>query len=60
MSNGTIPPQNLTPEERKRYERLQRTRRNFRGRVNLATMPDRLTRTSARRAGGGQQFHADV
>jgi hypothetical protein len=47
MSNGTNPPQNLTPEERKRYERLQRTRRNFRGRVNPATMPDRLTRTSA-------------
>ncbi|MBG1233972.1 hypothetical protein F8B91_16665 [Aestuariivirga litoralis] len=43
----SIPPLNLTPEERKRYERMKRTRQNIRGRVNPATMPDRLTRTSA-------------
>ncbi len=34
-------------EERKRWERHQRTRKNMRGRVNPAIMPDRLTRTSA-------------
>jgi hypothetical protein len=38
---------NLTPEERKRLERLERTRKNIRGRINPATMPDRLTRTAA-------------
>lgn len=47
MATGSIPPLNLTPEERKRYERMKRTRQNIRGRVNPATMPDRLTRTSA-------------
>ncbi len=37
----------LTPEEKRRLERAERTRRNRRGRVNPATMPDRLARTSA-------------
>lgn len=44
-TNGPTRP--LTPEEKKRLERLQRTRQNRRGRVNPATMPDRLARTSA-------------
>lgn len=47
MVDTPIPPANLTPEERKRYERMRRTRQNFRGRVNPATMPDKLARTSA-------------
>lgn len=44
-TNGPTRP--LTPEEKQRLERLQRTRQNRRGRVNPATMPDRLARTSA-------------
>lgn len=40
-------PRDLTPEEKRRLERMERTRRNRRGRVNPATMPDRLARTSA-------------
>jgi hypothetical protein len=44
MGDTTRP---LTPEEQKRLERLKRTRQNRRGRVNPATMPDRLARTSA-------------
>ena len=44
-TNGPTRP--LTPEEKKRLERLERTRNNKRGRVNPATMPDRLARTSA-------------
>jgi hypothetical protein len=41
------PPTNLTPAERKRWERMQRTRQNIRGRKNPATMPDKIARTSA-------------
>lgn len=37
----------LTPEENKRLERKERTKRNRRGRKNPAIMPDRLSRTSA-------------
>lgn len=37
----------LTPEEKRRLERITRTRQNRRGRVNPATMPDKLARTSA-------------
>ena len=42
-----IPTRPLTPEEKRRLERIERTRKNRRGRVNPATMPDRLARTSA-------------
>lgn len=44
MAGPTRP---LTPEEKKRLERLERSRRNRRGRINPATMPDRLARTAA-------------
>ena len=44
-NNGPTRP--LTPEEKRRLERAERTRQNRRGRVNPATMPDRLARTSA-------------
>jgi hypothetical protein len=44
---ANLTPTNLTPAERKRWERMQRTRQNIRGRKNPATMPDRIARTSA-------------
>lgn len=47
MSLTTGPTRPLTPEEKRRLERIERTRKNRRGRVNPATMPDRLARTSA-------------
>jgi hypothetical protein len=47
MDNSNWPTRPLTPEEKRRIERLERTRRNRRGRLNPATMPDRLARTSA-------------
>lgn len=47
MSSPSGPTRPLTPEEKRRLERLERTRKNRRGRVNPATMPDRLARTSA-------------
>ena len=43
--DGPRPP--LTVEEKRRLERAERSRQNKRGRVNPATMPDRIARTSA-------------
>lgn len=47
MTTSRGPTRPLTPEEKRRLERMERTRKNRRGRVNPATMPDRLARTSA-------------
>jgi hypothetical protein len=47
MTDVPRPPRVLTLEEKRRLERMERTRKNRRGRVNPATMPDRLARTSA-------------
>lgn len=47
MTLPSGPTRQLTPEEKRRVERVERTRKNRRGRINPATMPDRLARTSA-------------